>query len=88
MKKKRTKVIDPQPIFIGRTEGSTITHHFSSPEKAEQWHRQSPDTRHITASTTKANLQSLYREKPLSIEVRKAKYYELIDDDIPEWETY
>jgi hypothetical protein len=85
--KGREKVIDPKPIFIGRSEGSSIRHLFPSPEKAEEWQSQSPKERHITASTTQANLASLYREKPLSINIKKAKYYEIIDDTIPQWET-
>lgn len=100
--KKRPKgdidVIDPQPLFTGRTEKKKPIHHFPSPERAEEWHKESPETRHLRASSSVANLKSQERIKNKRKRKQKEKedYFEIYirsaglpgDEDLPEWETY
>lgn len=68
--KGKVKIIDPQPIWVGVSKGTTIKHHFHSPSQAEQWLKQDPINRRLVAETTVANLQA----QPD------------IDQSIPEWE--
>jgi len=99
--KKRAKgnidVIDPQPIFTGRTERKKPTYHFPDIETAEEWHKQSPETRHLRASSTVANLQSQdhIKKRRKQKKQEKENYFEIYvraateeDADLPEWEAY
>lgn len=83
----KVKVIDPKPIFTGRTEKKKPVFYFPSAEKAEEWHKQSPATHHLKAATTPTDLDATTREKPLRVHTRRATYQDFIDPDIPEWET-
>ena len=78
---KKSKIIEPKPIFRGRIEKSSSTIYFPNPEKAEEWHKKDPSQRHLSSSFKAGDIQAIP-----TITVKKATEDDL--EDLPEWESY
>jgi len=76
---RKTKVMDPKPIYTGRVEKKEPIFYFPDAETAEDWHRQNPQEHHLRAKTSVGNLQS-----HSTIKIKKTTEEDL---DLPEWEV-